>query len=75
MRLLLVLPLLLAGCSQTVVPVTDLRPIQNITSSCRDTKPTRDQVAQHNSRLDTLKTGKRVVYVDECRESAAKPTS
>ena len=58
-----------AGCATpTVVPVTDARPFRIIKASCRDTPETRKQVDQHNSVLDTLRSGKRVVYKDDCPE-------
>lgn len=41
--------------------------------SCGDTEETRKQIVAHNSRYDTLKTGKRVVYADDCPKEA--PTS
>jgi hypothetical protein len=62
----------LAGCSEVrEVPVTDLRPFKPISSSCVDTAETRREIRAHNSVLESLKTGKRVVYSDSCE----KPTS
>jgi hypothetical protein len=64
----------LAGCSEVrEVPVTDLRPFKPISSSCVDTAETRKEIRAHNSVLDSLKTGRKVVYADGCPES--KPTS
>lgn len=72
MRWIAASALLLGACSQTVVPVTDVRPFRTITTSCRDTAETRKQVIRHNSVLDTLKTGKDVVYGDDCPAPAKK---
>lgn len=64
----------LTACSEVrEVPVTDLRPFKPISSSCADTPETRKEIRAHNSVLDSLKTGKRVVYSDPCPEKA--PTS
>ena len=63
-----------AGCAQnTPVPVSDVRAFKPITMSCRDTVATRAQIVAHNSVLDSLKSGKRVVYSDDCPKE--KPTS
>ena len=63
-----------AGCATpTSVPVSDLRSFRPITLSCADTAATRKQIVAHNSVLDTLKRGKKVVYADDCPQ--AKPTS
>lgn len=70
----MMLLLVSAGCATpTVAPVTDLRPFKPITLSCADTATTRKQVVAHNSVLDSLKKGKKVVYSDDCADS--KPTS
>ena len=63
----------LIGGKTEVVPVADTRPFKIIKASCKDTPETRKQVDQHNSVLDTLRSGKRVVYKDDCEE--AKPTT
>lgn len=64
-----------SGCAQMrEIPVTDLRPWKPIKASCADTQETRDQVRAHNSVLDSLKSGKKVVYRDDCKQEA-KPTS
>ena len=66
--------IVLAACSEVrEVPVTDLRPFKPISSSCEDTDQTRKEIRAHNSVLDTLKTGKPVVYSDPC--PTEKPTS
>lgn len=63
-----------AGCAQnTSVLTSDVRAFKPITTSCKDTAATRTQVNAHNSVLDTLKSGKRVVYRDDC--PVEKPTS
>jgi hypothetical protein len=63
-----------AGCSEVrEVPVTDLRPFRPISSSCVDTAETRREVRAHNSVLESLKTGRKVVYSDPC--PTEKPTS
>lgn len=59
----------LAGCSTpmfvTTKGATDaFRPIQ---MSRRDTCETQKQIAEHNSRYDTLKTGKETVYKAPCQ--------
>ena len=70
----LLLVFALAGCSEVrEVPVTDLRPFRPISSSCADTEQTRKEVRAHNSVLDSLKTGRKVIYSDPCPEKA--PTS
>lgn len=64
--LLVILPL--AGCS-TLTPVSSkgaLEAFKPISSSKADTCQTRQEVAEHNSRYDTLKTGKPVVYKAPC---------
>ena len=63
-----------AGCSEVrEVPVTDLRPFKPISSSCQDTEQTRKEIRAHNSVLDSLKKGRKVVYSDPC--PTEKPTS
>lgn len=58
----------LAGCV-TPTPVTikgaELA-FKPIASSPKDTCSTQQQVAEHNSRLDTIKAGKPVVYKAPC---------
>jgi hypothetical protein len=78
--LLMVACVLLAGCASTPVPVTDLRPITPITLSCKDTPETREQINKLNSVVDSLKTGRRRVYGDDCPPAPKdsqqqKPTS
>jgi len=59
-----------------VVPVTDLRPWRPITYSCADTAETRRQIVAHNSVLDTLRRGRKVVYRDDCGDGGnTKPMS
>lgn len=65
----LVVVILTAGGCATPTPVTikgaelAFKPIY---SSPRDTCGTQRQVAEHNSRLDTIKAGKPVVYKAPC---------
>jgi hypothetical protein len=73
MRTLPLLCVLLAGCASTPVPVTDLRPIKPITMSCKDTPATREQINKLNSVLDSLKTGRRRVYGDDCPPTSDSP--
>lgn len=64
--LLVILPL--AGCS-TLTPVSSkgaLDAFKPISSSRADTCQTQREVAEHNSRYDTVKIGKPVVYKAEC---------
>jgi len=62
-----------AGCAgATSVPVSDLRPWQPITYSCKDTPATRAQILAHDSVYDTLKSGRKTVNQDKCEE-APKP--
>lgn len=66
LALLVTLPL--AGCS-TLTPVSSkgaLDAFKPISASRADTCETRQAVAEHNSRYDTLKTGKPVVYKADC---------
>lgn len=75
--LLAILPL--AGCS-TLTPVSSkgaLDAFKPITSSKADTCQTRQEIAEHNSRYDTLKTGKPVVYKAPCdhQRVASNPKS
>ena len=64
-----------AGCSEVrEVPVTDLRPFKPISSSCQDTEQTRKEIRAHNSVYETLKSGKRIVFTDPCKDQS-KPTS
>jgi hypothetical protein len=73
MRLIVASALLLGACSQTVVPVSDIRPFRPITMSCKDTPDTRTQIVRHNSVLDSLKSGKDVVYRDDCPAKKEPP--
>ena len=64
----------LSACSEVrEVPVADLRPWKPISASCDDTAETRKQVRDHNGVYDSLKSGKRIVYADPCKD--VKPTS
>jgi hypothetical protein len=64
----------LGACSEVrEVPVSDLRPFKPISSSCVDTAETRKEIRAHNSVLESLKTGRKVVYSDPC--PTEKPTS
>ena len=70
-RMLLALALVtlsLAGCA-TPTPVTmkgaELA-FKPIAGSPKDTCSTQQQVAEHNSRLDTIKAGKPVIYKAPC---------
>lgn len=71
-KLIVLLPslgLALAGCSTLTPGVTSLGAadaFKPIAASPRDTCETQRQVAEHNSRLDTIKTGKEVVYKAHC---------
>lgn len=60
----------LAGCAasgQAVnVPVAVVDPFKPISSSCKDTRQTRREIAAHNSVLDTLRSGRDVKYGDPC---------
>jgi hypothetical protein len=68
------LTLTLGACSEVrEVPIVDLRPWKPISSVCADTPETRREIRAHNSVLDTLKTGRKVVYEDHCKD--VKPTS
>lgn len=67
--------IILGACSDTKeILVTDLRPWKPITASCADTAETRKQIRDHNGVLQSLKTGKKVVYADSCPKDS-KPTS
>ena len=61
---------MLAAC-ETPTPVTSkgaLDSFRPISSSPKDTCQTQVEVAEHNSRYDTLKTGKETVYKAQCAE-------
>ena len=61
----------LNGCGEAKqIPVVDLRPWKPISTSCADTPETRTQVVAHNSVLDSLKSGRKVVYADPCPKAA-----
>jgi len=70
------MPLLLGnvGCATQTVAVSDVRSFKPLTWSCKDTETTRKGIAAHNSVLESLKSGKRIVYKDDCPQEA-KPTS
>ena len=73
--LLAILPL--AACS-TLTPVSSkgaLDAFKPISSSKADTCETRREIAEHNSRYDTLKTGKTVVYKAPCDVEPARVAS
>lgn len=73
--------LALAGCSTPTGVSTKgaLDAFKTISSSPKDTCQTQREVAEHNSRYDTLKNGKEVVYKAECNTqrvaSSDKPKS
>ena len=73
------MPLLLAsaGCATQTVPVTDLRPFKPIVWSCETAKgAAREGIIKHNSVLASLRSGKRIVYADDCPgEVKSKPTT
>lgn len=73
--MLLPLASLLAGCETptAATPVTNLKPFQPIRWECKDTPETRKQILAHNSVLQTLKTGKRTVYSDDCEQPKPQP--
>ena len=60
--------LALGACAtQTVVtPKSSLRAFRPITWTCADTEETRRQIVAHNSVYATLRTGRKVVYADDC---------
>lgn len=65
-----------SGCAAEKVPVTNLGPFEPIRYSCVDTTDTRKAIRKHNSTYDSLKSGKKVIYADDCpKEEASKPTS
>lgn len=67
--LLLSLAPLLAGCSTLTPGVTSAGAadaFKPIAASPRDTCETQRQIAEHNSRLDTIKSGKEIVYKAHC---------
>ena len=72
----MLLPLASVGCvpEPTFVGKIDTRSFRNISMSCKDTPKTRQQIDEHNSVLDTLKSGKAVVYKNDCDKPKA-PTS
>lgn len=60
---------MLAACkTSTSAPTINgaLDSFKIITMSKRDTCETQKQIAEHNSRFDTLKTGKDTVYKPPC---------
>ena len=74
LALLLALVPALAGCGTLTPALTKtgaLDAFEPITASPRDTCPTQRAVAEHNSRYDSLKSGKEVVYRAAC--DLAKP--
>ena len=66
--LLIVLALVPAGCStpESVTTKGALDSFRPLTMSRRDTCETQREIAEHNSRYDTLKTGKEKVYRAPC---------
>ncbi|MFZ4534342.1 MAG: hypothetical protein ACOYOJ_21365 [Alsobacter sp.] len=71
--LLASLCLALAGCETLTPGVTSqgaADAFKPIAASPRDTCETQKQVAEHNSRLDTIKSGKEVVYTAACEPPA-----
>lgn len=74
--LILAVSVALTACAETrSIPVVDLRPWRPIGSVCADTPETRKEIRAHNSTLDSLKTGRKVVYSDACPKEQPKPTS
>lgn len=66
--------LILSACAtEKPVPVHDLRPWKPIKWKCADTEETRKQVIAHNSVYASLKSGKKVVYADDCPQG--KPST
>jgi hypothetical protein len=68
--------LLLAACGTPTPGVTSkgaLDAFKPIASSPKDTCQTQEEIAEHNSRYDTIKTGKEVVYKAPCRVDPPKP--
>lgn len=67
---LVVCTLLVTGCAtHTQVVDTSTRSFKPISYSRNDTCETQQQVAEHNSVYDTLKTGKPVSYVAPCSQN------
>ena len=67
--LLASLSLVLAGCETLTPGVTSpgaLEAFKPIASSPKDTCNTQRAVAEHNSRYDTIKSGKETVYTAAC---------
>lgn len=66
------------GCapSEKIVPVSDTRWAKSIPWACDGPDAAkgkaRQGIIEHNSRLASVKAGKKVVYSDDCQE---KPTS
>lgn len=63
--------LMLVACETPINGVTSkgaLDAFKPIASSPKDTCDTQVQIAEHNSRYDTLKTGKETVYKAPCAE-------
>ena len=75
--LLLAATLALAGCSTPTGVTTKgaLDAFKPIRASDQDTCETQVQVAEHNSRYDTLKEGKSVVYKAGCIANPPKRVS
>ena len=65
---LLALALGLAGCETPMFVTTKgaLDSFRPLTMSRKDTCGTQREIAEHNSRYDTLKTGKETVYRAPC---------
>lgn len=73
---LTLIALLSSGCAgQTVpVPVSDVRPFKPIPWTCETASgEARRGIVAHNSVYDSLKTGRKVVYADDCPKP--KPVS
>lgn len=75
--LVLALAPLLAGCETLSYVTTEgaVTAFKPIAMSRKDTCETQKQVAEHNSRYDTLKTGKEVVYKAPCQIDKKVPAS
>ena len=64
----------MSGGQPVAVPVTDVRPFKPITWGCGTASgDARKGIIEHNSVLASLKTGKEVVYTDDC--PAPKPAA
>lgn len=69
----------MAGCETPTNGLTEAAKtaaaIGHINPSKQDTCETQRQAAAQSSRIDTIKTGKEVVYVAACTDPKAKPVA